>query len=237
MLKQIFYPNSRNNNIYLTNLFVLALFLSGQVTAATVVFSYFLETIVIGFYHVLKMACARQKNDSKEGYNKLGTILFFKVHYGGFVALQSIFLFGFVAITDDVNVEPFHVLSNYALIIQQENMWLLIIALIISHGYTFLMVFIKEERFMEISPMEIMFAPYLRIFVQQFVVILSGFFLFFQLASVAVFILIIIRTIVAIFIVEIRTNSPLLDVACTTLKKPEEWNDETFKKHIKSFTE
>ncbi|MDP5101050.1 MAG: DUF6498-containing protein [Nonlabens sp.] len=237
MLKAIFYPNSRNRTIYMTNLFVLMLYIGGSVSAATVLFSYFLETIIIGLFNALKMACAHKPNDSKEGYNKLGSILFFFAHYGGFVAIQSIFAFAFVSISGVKNMEPFDLPTNYALVIQQENMWLLLLTLCITHGYNFVMVYIKEERFMEVSPMEIMFAPYLRIFVQQFVVILAGFFLFFEQESVAVVILLVVRTVVDIFIVEIRKESPVLDYAVAKLQRPKEWDDETFRKHIKSITE
>lgn len=237
MFKTIFYPNSRNSSIYLTNLFVLALFINGSVTAAVVIFSYFLETIIIGIFNILKMASAAKANNVSDGYNKLGTILFFIVHYGGFVAIQSLFAFSFVTITGVERIEPFELITNYTHVIKQENMWLLLVTIGVTQFYQFLMVFIKEERFLEISPMDIMFAPYLRIFIQQFVVILAGFFLFFEQESIAVYILLIVRTAIDIVIVEMRTKSVVLDYAVAKLKKPEEWDDETFRKHIKSVTE
>lgn len=236
-LKNIFLPNSRNQSIYLTNLFVLAMYISGAVSASTIIFSYFLETIIIGVFNAIKMACARKPNEQKEGFGKVGSILFFLVHYGGFVAIQSIFAFSFIAVAGDEPIEPFNLITNYTLLLHQENMWILVVSLFITHGYTFLMVFIKEDRFLEISPMEIMFAPYLRIFVQQFVVILSGFFLFFEQAAFAVVLLLVTRTAVDILILEMRSKSEALDYVTTHLQKPEEWDDETFKKYVKNMTE
>ncbi len=236
-LKNTFLPNSRNQSIYLTNLFLFAMYTTGAVSASTVIFSYFLETIIIGIFNVLKMGCARKPNLQEKGFGKLGSILFFLAHYGGFVAIQSIFAFGFITVVGDTSVDAFSLITNYKMLLQQENMWILLLSLFITHGYTFLMVFIKEERFMEITPKEIMFAPYLRIFVQQFVVILSGFFFFFNQVGFAVALLLVIRTFTDVLILELRSKSTALDYVTTHLKRPEEWDDETFKKHVKNITE
>lgn len=237
MLKQIFYPNNRNTGIYTASIFVLVLYFGNVVSAASVVFSYFLETIIIGFYNMLKMACARQKDTDPNGFNKIGAILFFMVHYGGFVALQSIFAFSFVTLDGAEVDNGFNLIDNYTTLLYMDNMWVLILSLVITHGYTFLMVYIKEERFMEHSPQSIMFAPYVRIFIQQFVVILAGFFMFFSAPMAAVIILVAIRTVADIFIMEVRTSSPVIDYAATHLKRPEEWDEETFKKHMRNMTE
>ncbi len=67
-----------------------------------VVIAYFLETIIIGLIHVVKMVTVLQKGHAQkeavilnkfDNMNHWGAILFFMFHYFFFVAIQSIFAF------------------------------------------------------------------------------------------------------------------------------------------------
>jgi len=81
--------------------------------------------------------------------------------------------------------------------------------------------------------------PYLRIFVQQFVVILSGFFLVFLKAGmVAAVILIAFRLVLDLILIGLRENSEVLDrFAAWYADKNEQMSFEKVKKQLLLFTE
>ena len=81
-----------------------------------------------------------------------------------------------------------------------------------------------------------MVAPYIRIIVQQFVVILAGFFMFWSSATAAVLLLIFIRTFVDCCIIAIKDDSPLLEWLVKQ-KRPPEITEEVFRKQLKNLTE
>ena len=101
------------------------------------------------------------------------------------------------------------------------------------------MNFLAEKRYREFTASELMSKPYLRIFVQQFVVILSGFFLVFLSAGmVAAVLLILFRLALDLFLVGLRENSELLNrLAHWYAEKNTQMNAETVKKHLLIFTE
>jgi hypothetical protein len=236
MWKTIFYPNQTNSNIYIAAVFVMFLFFIGSISAIAVLFAYFLETIIIGLFIIIKMLYIIQNSSEYKG-SQYGKILFFIVHYGGFVAIQSIFAFSYIE-SEDLNTisDSFSLIDNYITIFQLENIWILLGLTIFSHAYNLITVFINEKRYLEITASEIMITPYVRIVVQQFVVILAGFFLFWSSSAAAVVILVIIRTFVDCVIISIKENSPLLKWLVEN-KRPPEITEEEFRRHLKNLTE
>ena len=59
--------------------------------ALSIVLLYWSESIVIGFYNVLKIAFAKMSNPPKER-TKLSTIFFFIIHYSGFMTVHGFFI-------------------------------------------------------------------------------------------------------------------------------------------------
>ena len=92
MLKSVFYPNKTNSFAWVNVLFLIFLVTIGKVEAYAVLFGYFFESIIIGLFNVVKMYLSYKHNDKKASI--FFSIPFFIVHYGGFIAIQSIFLFG-----------------------------------------------------------------------------------------------------------------------------------------------
>lgn len=236
MWKLVLYPNKANANLYIAAAFVLFLYFTGALSAMAILFAYFLETIIIGLFMVIKMCFITIYSHENKGSN-IGKIFFFCVHYGGFVAIQSIFAFTFLEVERaDGIVKGFNILENYHYVFQLENIWLLLGFTILSHFYTLTTVFINEKRYKQITTSEIMVAPYIRIIVQQFVVILAGFFMFWSSATAAVLLLILIRTFVDCCIIAIKDDSPLLEWLVKQ-KRPPEITEEVFRKQLKNLTE
>lgn len=236
MWKSVLYPNKANSNIYIAAAFVLFLYFTGALSAIAILFAYFLETIIIGLFMVIKMSFITFHSDEHKGSN-IGKILFFCVHYGGFVAIQSIFAFTYLEIEGSVEIgSGFNIIENYHYVLQLENIWLLLGLTVFSHLYNLVTIFLNEKRYKDITTSEIMVAPYVRIFVQQFVVILAGFFMFWSSEVAAVLLLVLIRTFVDCCIISIKDGSPLLEWLVKQ-KRPPEITEEAFRKQLKNLSE
>lgn len=97
--------------------------------------------------------------------------------------------------------------------------------------------FLANEKFREYSPNDIFAKPYIRIFIQQFVVIFSGFFfIIFSAQYVAAVLLILLRLPVDLIMVSIEKNSKVFDEAMKKYSK----NDANYlamKKKYQQFSE
>ncbi|MDD7915852.1 DUF6498-containing protein [Polaribacter sp. MSW5] len=75
MLKNIFYPTPQNAFIWLSSIYLLFLLYIGKASAITILFAYFLETLVIGVFNALKMLWSILFGKSKS--SELSLIFFF----------------------------------------------------------------------------------------------------------------------------------------------------------------
>ncbi len=228
--------------IYANALFLLVLLSVDFVSPLTVVMAYFLESIIIGIFNVLKMARCIQYTNKQEGggLGNYSILIFFIFHYGFFIAIQSIFAFSFFEIEGSTFfTDGFALLKNYKALLDLEGMWLLIASIIFTNLLAFIMNFLAEKRYEHFTANELMSKPYLRIFVQQFVVILSGFFLVFLKAGmVAAVILIAFRLVLDLILIGLRENSEVLDrFAAWYADKNEQMSFEKVKKQLLLFTE
>lgn len=234
MLKSIFYPTPQNAFIWLSSIYLLFLLYIGKASPMTILFAYFLETIIIGIFNALKMFWSIHFGKSK-GY---GLILFFLVHYGFFVAIQSIFAFSLFGIEGtSIIKEPFNLLENYAAILRSEDIKYALPAIVFTHLGKFLSDFLKNDKHLKFTANEIMFKPYIRIFIQQFVVILAFFFVVFSEAGyIAAILLIFFRLFVDLTLESIKENSEILEVLSEKLAN-EKASKEEVKKQLLLFTE
>lgn len=220
MLKSVFIPN-RNNSFAWANVLGLMLLVAlGKIEAYAVLFGYFLETILIGGFNIAKMyMCYRYHPKSK---HFLAKALFFLAHYGGFVAIQSIFLFAIFMLGNSSFVkEPFNLISNYASVLQLEGIPYIVAILGIGQFLKYIFDFLQPKKYLVFTMDEVMFKPYFRIIIQQFVVILGGFFMILNEASViSALLLVLLRFIVDFIFVGIKENSVFLDSLVDRLYKP-----------------
>jgi hypothetical protein len=148
-------------------------------TVFSIVILFWLESIIIGFFNILKMIFAQNEKlqiDNKiqsSGCAKLFLIPFFTVHYGMFMLVQGIFIFIFWG--KDLKTEP-DIVFNLHLQLGRFFWWSFII-LIISHLASFLFRYIYNGEYKKYALSQLMFAPYSRVFIQQFVIIGGAFLL------------------------------------------------------------
>lgn len=211
MLASVFMPNRYNSYAWVSVLGLILLLYLGKIEPYTVLFAYFLETIIIGLFNMVKMAMASKQDGS--GKSIFFLIPFFVFHYGMFVGVQSVFAFVVIGISGNGFVkEPFYILDNYSAVLGLEGMRYVLPLLFCTQLLKLIFDFVIPNKYLQSTASEIMMKPYVRIFIQQFTVILAMFFVVFSNSGVvAAILLIFFRAIVDFFLVAIRDNDTLLD--------------------------
>lgn len=175
--------------------------------ASRIFLFYCLETILIGIFHVFKMIIALilsnpagdEKIKKKGGIFLMGLfiVLFFILHYGIFVFVQTSMFFGISGLYDGtmfgLNIPTLKKLLG------PEGMLMMAI-------FTVYYVFettrdMVSFRISEMSDLvKMMFQPYLRIFIQQFVLIIGSIFLLFKLGSAFILVFVLTKFYIEIFL-------------------------------------
>lgn len=189
------------------------------------VFAYFFETIIIGLLHLIKMGLAARLGPEADpevarSYHSTGRqvgyylLPFFLVHYFFFVFVQSVFVFAiFGRSVPGVTLnEAFQVPSNYWKLLQLPDMQLIVLIIFTTQVAYLLRYFIAPKRYQTADVSVLMMQPYLRIVVQQFVAILSGFFILFSSQGMAAAILLILtHSAITIALLAVRETPEMLD--------------------------
>ena len=121
---------------------------------------YWSENVVVGFYNVLKIAFAKVK----EPLGKLFIIVFFTIHFGIFTAVHGGFVFAMFG-------------RGGAKSVKSVEMGLVVMALFISHGVSFVCNYLKKGEYARATLGTPMTTPYTRIFVMHIAIIAGGFIL------------------------------------------------------------
>lgn len=169
---------------------------------------YCLETIIIGFFTLTKLGIATavrkkdwwENNGTKTMMSGLFFMLFFLVHYSLFVGVQTSIFFGVISMHDNSgppNILEFILHPNKYL---GPEGWLLLCAFVFGYGYENLMQFILNNDYRTKSFARIMFEPYMRIFIQQFTVILGAFVLLFNADKIFILIFAAVKIFFTVFI-------------------------------------
>ncbi|MBL0144531.1 MAG: hypothetical protein IPP48_00900 [Chitinophagaceae bacterium] len=156
---------------------------------------YCMETIIIGVINVLKMSFVTlfiKKKDVWE--NNGGTsiqsgwlfVFFFIAHYGFFVFVQTQLFF---AITNMMpNNSLFMKYSKIPQLLGKDGQMMLFIFMAYYAVQSFF-TFFSSGKYKNVSMGRLLFEPYARIFIQQFIVILGSFFLVFGASKIFIIIL------------------------------------------------
>ncbi len=148
---------------------------------------YCFETIIIGGYNVVKMIIVSllpntQKLQTKSRASAIAAslflILFFIVHYGFFVFIQTSIFAGVSGLTTINYFSPLSFIPGLFDLITKDTK-LVLYCFILMYGLKMVTDFLLTGTYKNTSLTILMFQPYLRIFVQQFVVILGSMFLAF----------------------------------------------------------
>ena len=168
---------------------------------------YCLETIIIGIYNVIKMMMVTldRKKDVWEGAGGSRVmvrgwffILFFIVHYGFFVFVQTGIFAGVTGLSTKGAFGPFTFITSIFSYLNIDAKTVLYIFIAV-YGLRMFTDFILSGKYHETSLGVLMFQPYVRIFIQQFVVILGSIFLAFGAGKIFMVIFVCIKIFAEVF--------------------------------------
>ena len=126
---------------------------------------YWAESAVIGFFNLLKMIVVNKRES-------LVTGPFFIVHFGGFMAVHFMFIYSFFIegpATDSATPESLCEVTSLFLAI-----WPALLALFVSHGYSFFHNFLGRQEYVGRTIKKQMSEPYSRIIFMHLVIIFGG---------------------------------------------------------------
>lgn len=196
-------PNSKNYLIWGFSLLMICGLYLFNWKAETILLTYFFETIAIGFIHIFKLlatflySTSSTDRKGKHPASSFFYIPFFAVHYFFFIFIQSVFVFAFFTSIIPGLKDSFDVWGNYKYLLGiPEYLMAFMSIVMVNVAFAFKNFFLLKKY--EIKQVESLFTqPYLRIFIQQFVTILTGFtFLFLKADIISALILILIRLII-----------------------------------------
>lgn len=162
---------------------------------------YCLETVIVGFFTLVKMGVVTafkkwdwwENNGSRTKVHGVFHMLFFFVHYGFFIAIQM-FIFSNTTIFDsskDLGLSNF--LFNLPAHFTKGSS-IMLGSFIVGYGYKIFNEFILTDEYKTASLSKIMFEPYIRIFIQQFTVIVGSFILLFGAGNIFILVFALIKT-------------------------------------------
>jgi len=174
--------------------------------ASQVFLVYCLETVIIGVINVLKMACVTLFVKSKDVWENNGGssmqsgwffIFFFIMHYGFFVFVQTQVFFGVSGLLPNGSL-----LMKYSKIpeLLGDNGKLMLWIFIAYYTLQNVFGFFGSGIYKTISMGRLMFEPYMRIFVQQLVVIIGSIFLSFGAGKIFVLVFVLAKIFFELFI-------------------------------------
>lgn len=174
--------------------------------ASEVFLVYCLETVIVGIINVLKMVCVTifvKRTDVWENGGSVTKqsgwffIFFFIVHYGFFVFVQTQIFFGVSGLVPDGSL-----FANYSKIpeLLGNNGKLMLLIFIAYYTLQNFFDFFMSGNYKTISMGRLMFEPYIRIFVQQLVVILGSMFLSFGANKIFILVFVIAKIFFELFV-------------------------------------
>ncbi len=125
---------------------------------------YWIENVVIGIFNAFKMLSC---SGSESVLQRIFMIMFFSAHYG-------MFCFGHGTFVVDLFGGGLDSIPVALQIIFQNSLQLAVIALVVTHGFSFLKNYLVGGEFREMSVSEVMFSPYKRIIVLHVFIIFAG---------------------------------------------------------------
>ena len=168
---------------------------------------YALETVIIGFFTLVKMGIVtaiRKKdiwfNDGKSSQvSGIFFMLFFLVHYGFFVAIQMGLFVQVSGISNDFNTGFFDFFIHWPRYLGKDAYYMLA-GFFISYGFNMIFNFVRPGYYRTVSLSLLMFQPYIRIFIQQLTVIIGSMFLVFGAGKIFIIVFALAKTFFEVFI-------------------------------------
>ncbi|MBU0980767.1 MAG: hypothetical protein KJ709_08235 [Nanoarchaeota archaeon] len=134
---------------------------------ASILILYWSESVIIGFFNVLKIILARIETHTSGHLVKLFLVPFFMIHYGAFMLVHLVFLVAIGLVSSKLqNLNLSRLLLDVAIGF---------VLLSASHAYSFYANYIKKKEYNQADIIKLMFQPYARIAVMHVTIILGAF--------------------------------------------------------------
>lgn len=131
------------------------------------------ENVIIGLFGIAKVAIS---GTGKFSFQSLFLPVFFTIHYGGFMFGHFMVLIGMYS-SDADNMKNIDEPVEYLWAVIERVTWVPIIALVMSHGWSFVTNFLGTDERKILNPSAAMALPYKRMVVTHVALIAGGFFL------------------------------------------------------------
>ena len=156
-----------------------------------VVFLFWLENVVVGFFNVLRMLWV-ERGAERMPAQKIAVVPFFIVHYGLFTGIHGTFVFGLFG--EAVSVGGFPTLEHVIDVIAAYGLWVAVLALVLSHGFSFIQNYVAAQEYRRVTLQQLMTHPYRRVVVLHLTILLGGFLVMvLQLPGIAVALLVALK--------------------------------------------
>jgi hypothetical protein len=171
-----------------------------------VLFLFWSENLIIGFYTIMRILSSQPKN-ILAWISKLFMVPFFIFHYGMFTFVHGLFvvtLFG----GKDIGSSSFPDPEIFLRVAREYHLLPAMAALFLSHGYSFLNNFIRKGEYLIRSSRQIMGQPYSRIVLMHLTLIFGGFLIMLLGSSLFALLLFILLKIILDLIAHVREHQP-----------------------------
>lgn len=128
-----------------------------------VMFLYWLESAIIGFFFILRFFHVA-------GVLSVILIPFFVFHYGMFMGVHFIFIYALFGEQGSVGFPNLAILVSLI-----RPIWPAFGALVVSHGFSYVYNFLGNKEYRTYTPENLMSAPYRRIIIMHVTIIFGGF--------------------------------------------------------------
>ncbi len=169
----------------------------------SIIFLYWIENGIIGFFNIFKIALARApgSNLTNDGRPlrlpiKAIRVIFFIPHYGIFWTVHGIFVFALFGMSSSDRFGGF----------EPGGVAVAASALFLSHGVSFLVNFLGKEEYLTVSPERQMTEPYSRVVVLHVTILAGGFLASFLGAPLAALILLVLLKTVIDLLAHVREH-------------------------------
>ena len=190
---------------------------------------YWFENVVIGVVNVLKILTCCPTDDSEEDQklpeylrpsastgmlqhlSKIFLVPFFSFHYGGFCFVHGIFVFALLGPKKAAggDGDPFKNMGDWFGSFPDSNIKWFVLAIIASHLFSYFHNYMGKGEYRRMTPADLMNAPYGRVIVLHFAIILGGFAVQALGSSVGLLMLLIIGKIIIDAKLHLRAHSKL----------------------------
>ncbi len=168
---------------------------------------YALETVIIGLFTLIKLGITSAAsgsgdwyyNDKKTRQPGIVFMLFFLMHYGFFVLIQTGLFIQVSGIGRNQRIGFFDFFIHWPRYLGPDA-WYMLAGFVISYSFSLIWNFIRKRQYKTIPMMLQMFQPYGRIFIQQITVILGSMFLSFGAGKLFILVFAAIKIFFEIFI-------------------------------------